>query len=271
MKKVLVLVLAVILIMNMTVLATAASGTTEDTTKVFLVSSVAKDSACIFLNEVDKLSEEELEALTDAEKAELEAAVKGMNARDLFYFHTSEPTDVVFQVPNIRNLAVKQFVDGKWVTLKSTINADGTITVKDAVAAPMLIFTVLKNQGSPVAPVESATTTSLLPVLVSSTSKDCRLYSVTEGYKLEAEARQAFIDAQDTLRTTAPADMAARYFFYVCTSTPCTMVFRILNISEVVVKQYLDGKWVELETTINADGTVTVENVVQGPMAIFTK
>lgn len=271
MKKVLVFVLMVILILNMTVLAAAASSTTEDMSKVFVVSSTSKDGACTFLNEADKLSEEELKALTDAEKEELAAAVKGMDARDLFYFHTSEPTDVVFQVPDIRNLTVKQFINGKWEPLEAIINADGTITVKNAVSAPMILFTVPQKVGSPTAPEQSATTTSLLPVFVSSTSKDCRLYSVMEGYKLEAKARQAFIDAQDALRDAVPEGMAARYFFYVYTSTPCTVVLRIENISQVVVKQYLEGKWVELKATINGDGTVAIENVVEGPMAIFTK
>lgn len=41
-------------------------------------------------------------------------------------------------------------------------------------------------------------------------------------------------------------------------------------VSKIVVKQFVDGKWVELETIINDDGTVTIKGVVDGPMAIFT-
>ena len=42
-------------------------------------------------------------------------------------------------------------------------------------------------------------------------------------------------------------------------------------IPNIVVKQFVDGKWVELETVINDDGTVTIMGVVDGPIAIFTK
>ena len=42
-------------------------------------------------------------------------------------------------------------------------------------------------------------------------------------------------------------------------------------IPNIVVKQFVDGKWVELETVINDDGTITIMGVVDGPIAIFTK
>ena len=42
-------------------------------------------------------------------------------------------------------------------------------------------------------------------------------------------------------------------------------------VPNVVVKQFVDGKWIELETVINDDGTVTVMGVVDGPIAIFTE
>lgn len=42
-------------------------------------------------------------------------------------------------------------------------------------------------------------------------------------------------------------------------------------VPNIVVKQFVDGKWVELETVINDDGTITIMGVVDGPIAIFTK
>lgn len=42
-------------------------------------------------------------------------------------------------------------------------------------------------------------------------------------------------------------------------------------IPNIVVKQFVDGKWIELETVINDDGTITIIGVVDGPIAIFTK
>lgn len=43
------------------------------------------------------------------------------------------------------------------------------------------------------------------------------------------------------------------------------------TVPNIVVKQFVDGKWVELETVINDDGTITIMGVVDGPIAIFTK
>ena len=43
------------------------------------------------------------------------------------------------------------------------------------------------------------------------------------------------------------------------------------TVPNIVVKQFVDGKWVELETVINDDGTITIMGVVEGPIAIFTK
>lgn len=42
-------------------------------------------------------------------------------------------------------------------------------------------------------------------------------------------------------------------------------------VPNIVVKQFVDGKWIELETVINDDGTVTIMGVVDGPIAIFTE
>lgn len=272
MKRMLGFVLTLVLVMSMVAPVAAAANTTDDLNKPFMVSSTSKDGECAFLNEVDKLTEDEIAALTEAQKEELKAAVKGMDTQDLFYFSTSEPATVVFLAPDIRDVSVKQFIDGKWVDLKTTINADGTITVEKAVSAPMMIFTVPKTpKPSPTAPEESATATALLPVFVSSTSEDCALYTIKEGYKLTAEARKAFEDAQDALKEAVPNGMAARYFFYLYSSKPCTVVFRVENITEVVVKQYIGGAWVVRESTINKDGTVSVKDVVEGPTAIFTK
>lgn len=49
------------------------------------------------------------------------------------------------------------------------------------------------------------------------------------------------------------------------------MTVELEGITELVVKQYLDGKWVELKSAINADGTVSIYGLVEGPVAIFTK
>ena len=72
----------------------------------------------------------------------------------------------------------------------------------------------------------------------------------------------------------------AQYFFYVRVYAqddatkkvaPVTITIKLEGVTEVVVKQFVDSKWVELKSTVNGDGTVTIEGVVEAPMAIFTK
>ena len=48
------------------------------------------------------------------------------------------------------------------------------------------------------------------------------------------------------------------------------MTVKVDSAAKVVVKQFVDGKWVERKVVVNADGTITIENVVDGPIAIFT-
>lgn len=110
------------------------------------------------------------------------------------------------------------------------------------------------------------------------------LITVEEAGKQPEEAQKTFAAAQKQLAEAKPADMKAQYFFYVnIVKTDAARSFsekydgavsltvRIKNITDVVVKQFVDGKWVELEAIINADGTVTILGVVEGPIAIFTK
>lgn len=271
MKKVLVFVLAVVLVMSMVIPVSAANTNTNSTeTKPFLVSSTSEDCVVYFANEMHELSEEA--------KEDFEAGLKAVDdlrinteiiPRYFLYVSTSEKCDLVLWVGDVYGLAAKQFLEGKWVQRKTTMNEDETIKVNDVVEGPLLLYVV--PTVSPTAPKTSATATAPLPVLISATSDDYALYATTDDYKLTLEARQTFIDAQKSLPEVAPKDMAARYFFYMYTNVPCTAVFEIKNIHEVIFTQYLEGKWTELKSTINTDGTVTVENVAEGPMAIFTK
>ena len=43
------------------------------------------------------------------------------------------------------------------------------------------------------------------------------------------------------------------------------------EVSQVVVKQLIDGAWIEREAAIHANGTVTIDELVEGPIAIFTE
>lgn len=101
---------------------------------------------------------------------------------------------------------------------------------------------------------------------------------------LSEEAQKDYATAQTSLAQNAPTDMRAQYFFYVTlvkTDADRTfkenydgavnMVVKVEKITNVVVKQFVNDQWVSLEAVINADGTVTIKGVVEGPIAIFTK
>lgn len=271
MKKALVFFLAVVMVMGMAIPVSAAN-TNTNSTEPFLVSSTSKDCVVYFANEMHSLSDVAQAVFEDGLEAEDDVLVSDdMIPLDFLYISTSEMCTVVLRVGDIRGSIVKQFINGKWFAMESVINNDDTITVENVVEGPMLIYIIPNKVGSPVAPKTSATTTAPLPVLVSATSDDYALYATTDAYKLSLRARQTFVDAQKSLGSVAPKDMAARYFFYMYTNNSCTSVFEIANIHKVVFMQYLEGEWAELKSTINTDGTVTVEQVVEGPMAIFTK
>lgn len=149
--------------------------------------------------------------------------------------------------------------------------------------------------GSPTAPETSETTTAPLPEIVGTevetgTKLDdgtvilVEPVAVEDTADLSEEAQKTYASAQETLAEAVPSGMKTQYFFYVTivkTNTDRTikenydgsvnMTVKIANVSRVVVKQFVDGKWVPLEAVINADGTVTIKGVVEGPIAIFTE
>ena len=270
MKRVLAFVLTAILLMGVVVPASAA-GTGSTETRPFLVSSTSEDCAVYFANEIHKLPDSAQSDFEEALEKENEVLVSDeMIPLDLFYVSTSEMCTVDLWVGEIGGAIAKQYIDGKWSLMESAMKEEEIMTVEDVVEGPMLIYAIPKV-SSPTAPETSATAAAPLPVLISATSDNCALYATTDVYKLSPDARQTFTDAQKALPDIAPDDMAVRYFFYMYTNAPCTAVFEIKNISEVGCVQYVNGKWVELNSTINTDDTVTVEQVVEGPMAIFTK
>lgn len=139
------------------------------------------------------------------------------------------------------------------------------------------------STGSPVAPAASETTTASLPVVADVKAEDgsavtVELVSVEDTTGLTEEAVKDFEAAQEKLAEAAPAGMKTQYFTYVkvsdtegkASSASVTMTVKVANATKVVAKQFVDGKWVELKVTLNTDGTVTIEGMVDGPLAIFT-
>ena len=96
------------------------------------------------------------------------------------------------------------------------------------------------------------------------------------------EEQKTFVAAQEKLAEAAPAGMKTQFFFYAKVTkkaadgttaksdAPVSMTVKVDSAAKVVVKQFVDGKWVERKVVVNADGTITIENVEDGPIAIFT-
>lgn len=141
--------------------------------------------------------------------------------------------------------------------------------------------------GSPVAPTVDPAATSPLPEVVLDPELEgymvVELFAVERAGELGEAAQTSFADSQSALEEATPEGMTAQYFFYITAyyvnvdgthskvTEPFSVGFKIDNISEAVVKQFVNGEWIELETTISEDGIVMVKNAQDAPMAIFTK
>lgn len=129
---------------------------------------------------------------------------------------------------------------------------------------------------SPTAPVANEEATSPLPVVAENGDK-VKLVSVEDADELPEEAQETFTKAQEELKEAAPEGMTTRYFFYYVAETEeeteeeTELVLEVKDFDEIVVMQFVDDEWVELEVVENDDGTITIKKVVDGPIAIFTK
>ena len=165
MKKAFVLALALVLTMGLAVPAAAVgtasptAPTTSTTTtaplpEVTTTEVTAEDGTVIVVEPVEatntKLAEEEKAELATAQTALAGAAPAGTKVQYFFFVKVHEKDDVTKEVGQVsmtikvektEGIVVMQFVGGKWVELKCTVNGDGTVTIEGVVKAPMAIFT----------------------------------------------------------------------------------------------------------------------------------
>lgn len=128
--------------------------------------------------------------------------------------------------------------------------------------------------SSPVGDKTSSTATADLPELTDDSKGYVELIAIEDTKELSKESEATFAEAQASLKDAAPAGMKTQYFFWchiVGKENSAGVTVELKGITELVVKQYLDGKWVELKSAINADGTISIYGLVEGPVAIFTK
>lgn len=104
-----------------------------------------------------------------------------------------------------------------------------------------------------------------------------------EDQELTEEETKELEAAWNALPDAAVPGMNIKYFFYVKitpvdadgkvdkTDLSVDIIVKIENVAEVVVKQFIDGVWIEREVVDNGNGTFTIKGVTEGPMAILTK
>lgn len=289
MKKVLALILTLALAMSLAVSAAAVGSPVAPTTDPNATSPLPEvsregleDDIIIELTSVedaDKLPQEKQEEFEDAQKSLEDATPEGMAARYFFFFRglrkgdgeqlteIEEPIDVEFLIDGVEEVAVKQFIDGQWVDRKATINGDGTVTVEGLLAAPTAIFT----KASLNAQVEGDADGNIIIELV----------PMEEADRLTEEQRAIFEESEKTLADITPADLDTCFRFfrafyvdgeeYTPVTSPITFKLDIANIEALTVNQYLEGAWGDTSASINSNGTITVRDAVEGPIAIFTK
>lgn len=139
----------------------------------------------------------------------------------------------------------------------------------------MIAVAVPAFAASPTAPQETPDKTAPLPAVKDDDGNGCKLVSVFEADTLPEEAKRVFIAAQELLEEATPDGMLVKYFYYHWRNVEeiehCAHTLDIGEFDQVMIKHFLDGKWVEHDVTINADGTITIIDLLSGPVAIFVK
>ena len=124
-------------------------------------------------------------------------------------------------------------------------------------------------------PSTGAKVEDLTPVLTKPSQAIVRLIPTEEIHKESEEIQNEMAEAKENLAKARPKRFAVKYFFYVDiigNETTVTIDFepiKIVDENKLVVMQFIDEEWVEIKFTINEDGTITVYNVVEGPIAFF--
>lgn len=119
-----------------------------------------------------------------------------------------------------------------------------------------------------------ATTQKLTPILTEESTVIVELHTTEEVQNLSEEIQDLMAEAKGKLKDACSEGFVVKYFFYVEIiggEGSASVTFEPIAHNEIMFKQYVDGAWAELKFDINKDDTITVYNVVEAPIAIFTK
>lgn len=231
----------------------------------------AYDVVALYLREnLEGLSDEVQQQMADAEDALETVDTLGLARKHFFLAQLRQDEDFVAvdfaPIPH-NEILFMQYVDGMWVTLEHSVADDGVITVSAVANGPVAIF--VDSMNSP-----AAAPAELLPVLTEESYLVAQTHTMEETAVLSEEVQQQSRQAKDALQETCPEGFAVKHFFYLDVlegEGPASIDFMPMNHDEVLLKQFVDGQWVDAAYTENQDGTLSVESAVDAPMAVFTK
>ena len=276
MKKVLILVLAVVMVISLAIPAVAAS---KPTTELESQTPGLVEGAVTLHSAKDALKlDEDVQKLMNVAKSKLKKACP--NGFEIEYFCYVETTEaegsvsITFAPIDHYEIVVMQYLDGAWAELKHTVNGDVSITVDGVVEAPLAVFINKLGAGAVSYDSAGAKRTNLLPKLVKGAEETVLLYSTEEVQELSEEIQNLMMEAKAKLKAACPEGFAVKYFYYteiIGSNGPVAVDFKKITHDEIVFVQYVNGAWVEVEATVNEDATITVDGIVNAPMAIFIK
>lgn len=271
MKKIFALVLAVVLVVCVAVPAAAKDGL--NTSVKSSLPALAQKYENVRLHERDhlqELSEEKQQAMKDAEKALQDVDTKGLGLKYFLYTEILSGENSVsldFKPIPHNEILFMQYIDGMWVTLEHSIGDDRIITIPEDVDAPFAIFV------DPL-PSPGAKWTNLIPVLTDESYLLVQLHTLEEVVTLSEEIQARMAEAKELLKDACPAGFAVKYFFemeILGTEGAVDVDFEPIAHNEIVFKQFVNGAWVELESSTDSNGIITVFGLLDGPVATFIK
>lgn len=217
---------------------------------------------------VDKLSEEIQKWMEKAEETLKNVDPDGLAKRFFFYVYSDEnSTSIEFKPIPHKEILFMQYLDNEWVTVEHSIADDGIITLADVTGKAVAVFT-----DPLVSP--AANWVDLKPILTEESYMIAQIHTVEEVASLSAEIYNRMAEAKYLLKDACPEGYAVKYFFYLEIlngEESITVGFEPIDCNAIVIMQFVDGAWVELENTKDSTGVLTVPGVVSAPVAVFLR
>lgn len=120
----------------------------------------------------------------------------------------------------------------------------------------------------------SASVRNSRPDLTNSSEKLVKLHNLDEVLKLSEEIQNLMSEAEEALKDVDFKGLALRYFFYteiLSGENSVSVDLKPIPHKTILIMQYIDGMWVELEHSVGDDGIITVPDVVDAPFIILTE